>query len=230
LSAQDILTSEELYQSEVRCLHRLTKEEEREIVKRAREGDEEARTILMKSCLNYVGSIAAWHARYVRHDEYLDLVGIGNVAVVERFNEALKQENPGGYLRGCAKYAIIYYCFNRSSLIPTPWFARRRFSITSLDNPVYSNTLKKESVTSLGDPDYSWLYQAVEQLPQHFQDVLIKHYGLYNRPVESLYEMSRRMSKSAKGSMAYLIEYRALKLLRKQLAKEEKDHPNASDV
>ncbi len=216
MSAQDILTSEELYQSEVGCLQRLTKEEEQEIVRRAREGDEEARTILMKSCLNYVGSIAAWHARYVRHDEYLDLVGIGNVAVVERFNEALKQENPGGYLRGCAKYAII--------------FARRRFSITSLDNPVYSNTLKKESVTSEGDPDYSWLYQALEQLPQHFQDVLIKHYGLYNRPVESLYEMSRRMSKSAKGSMAYLIEYRALKLLRKQLAKEEKDHPNASDV
>jgi hypothetical protein len=230
VSAQDILTSEELYRSEVGCLHRLTKEEEREIVRRAREGDEEARTALMKSCLNYVGSIAAWHARYAHHDEYLDLVGIGNVAVVERFNASLKRENPGGYLRGCAKDAIIYYCFNRSTLIPTPWFARKRFSITSLDNPVYSNTLKHESVTSQERPDYSWLYQAVEQLPQQFQDVLIKHYGLYNRPVESLYEMSRRMSNSAKGSMAYLIEYRALKRLRKQLTEEEKDHPRASDV
>ncbi len=91
---------------------------------------------------------------------------------------------------------------------------------------MYSNTLKKEPVTPLEKPDYAWLYQAVEQLPRHFQDVLIKHYGLYNRPVESLYEMSRRMSKSAKGSMAYLIEYRALKLLRKQLTEEEKDHPD----
>ena len=226
MSAQDVSMSEELYRSMTRSLSPLSRDEEAEVIKRATEGDPSAREQLITSCLNYVGAIANMYKQYLLHDEYLDLVGIGNVAVVERFYEALKRENPGGYLRGCAKYAIIYYCFNRSSLIPTPWFARKRFSITSLDNPVYSNTLKKEPVTPLEKPDYAWLYQAVEQLPRHFQDVLIKHYGLYNRPVESLYEMSRRMSKSAKGSMAYLIEYRALKLLRKQLTEEEKDHPD----
>ncbi len=78
-------------------------------------------------------------------------------------------------------------------------------------------------------PDYSYLYGALEQLPRHFQDVLIKHYGLYGRPVESLYQMSRQMSKSVKGSMAYLIEYRALKLLRELLTKGGKDHPETSD-
>jgi len=103
LSTEDIPTSEELYRREVRCIPRLTVEKEWEIIRRALEGDKEARTALMKSCLNYVGYIAAWHARYVLHDDYLDLVGIGNAEVVERFDEALTKENPGAYLRGCAK-------------------------------------------------------------------------------------------------------------------------------
>jgi len=204
-------------------------EKEWEIIRRAQEGNKEARTALMKSCLNYVGCIAAWHARYVFHDEYLDLVGIGNAEVVERFDEALTMENPGAYLRGRAKYAIIYYCFNRSSLIPTPWFARKRFSITSLDNPVYSDTLSQEPVVAEEQTDYSLLYEALEQLPSRYREVLIKHYGLYGRPVESLYQMSRQMSTSVKGSMAYLIEYRALKLLRELLTKGGKDHPKSSD-
>jgi len=204
-------------------------EKEWEIIRRARDGDNEARTALIKSCLNYVGCIAAWHAKYAHHDEYLDLVGIGNTEVVERFDEALTKENPGGFLRACAKYAIIYHCFNLSSLIPTPWVARKRISVTSLDNPCYSDTVSQEHVVAEEQPDYSSLYEAVKQLPKHFQDVLIKHYGLYNSPVESLYQMSRRMSKSVKGSKAYLIEYRALKLLRKFLTEGEKDHPETPD-
>jgi DNA-directed RNA polymerase sigma subunit (sigma70/sigma32) len=54
----DILTSEELYRSEVRQLPQLTIEEERELVRRAREGDADARTALITSCLNYVGFMA----------------------------------------------------------------------------------------------------------------------------------------------------------------------------
>jgi DNA-directed RNA polymerase sigma subunit (sigma70/sigma32) len=229
LSTEDVLTSEELYSREVRCIRPLTVEKEWEIIKQAREGNMAARTALIKSCLNYVGCIAAWHARYARHDDYLDLVGIGNKEVVERFDEALTKENPCGYLRGCAKYAIIYYCFNRSSLIPTPWVARKRFSVTSLDNPVYSSTLSQETAEAQEQLDYSYLYEVLEQLPKHFQDVLIKHYGLYGKPVESLYQMSRQMSTSVKGSKAYLIEYRALKLLREQLTKGGKYHPKSTD-
>jgi len=208
---------------------RLTVEKEWELIRRAREGNNEARTALIKSCLNYVGCIAAWHARYARSDEYLDLVGIGNTAVVERFDEALTKINPSGFLRACAKYAIIYHCFNRTSLIPTPWVARKRITITSLENPLYSDKLSIETTEVLEQPDYSYLYEALEKLPQHFQDVLIKRYGLYGRPVESLYQLSRQMSKSAKGSKAYLIEYRALKLLRKLLTEREKVQPKPTE-
>jgi DNA-directed RNA polymerase sigma subunit (sigma70/sigma32) len=221
VSSQYVLTTEELYRREVRSLPRLTMPEEQELVRRAKEGEVEARTALVQSCLNYVGFMAAWHARYVFHDEYLDLVGIGNVAVVEHVDKALTRENPCAYLRGCAKYAIIYHCRNRASLIPTPWYAKRRISVTSLDTPVYANTVQTEPIVVRENPDYSWLYQAVEQLPPRYQDVLIRHYGLYDRPVESLYELSRRMSTSAKGSIAYLTEYRALRRLRQLLTQQE---------
>jgi DNA-directed RNA polymerase sigma subunit (sigma70/sigma32) len=221
LETQNVLTTEELYQREVRSLPRLTITEEQELIRRARNGDTEARTALVQSCLNYVGFIAAWHARYVCHDEYLDLVGIGNVAVVEHVDEALTKENPCAYLRGCAKYSIIYYCFNRSSLIPTPWQAKQKISVASLDTSGCSNTVQHEPVAAQEQPDYTFLYQAVERLPTRYQDVLIRHYGLYDRPEESLYEMSRRMSSSVKGSIAYLVEYRALRRLRQLLTQQE---------
>src|SRR5258708_8864450 len=120
VETQDVPTTKELYRREVRSLPRLTRAEEQELVRRARRGDADARTALIQSCLNYVGFMAAWHARYVFHDEYLDLVGIGNVAVVEHVDEALTRENPSAYLRGSAKFSIIYYCFNPPPLIPPP--------------------------------------------------------------------------------------------------------------
>jgi DNA-directed RNA polymerase sigma subunit (sigma70/sigma32) len=221
VETQDVPTTVELYRREVRSLPRFTRAEEQELVRRARGGDADARTALIQSCLNYVGFMAAWHARYVVHDEYLDLVGIGNVAVVEHVDEALTRENPCAYLRGCAKFAIIYHCFNRDSLIPTPWQAKQRISVTSLDTPVYANTVQAEPVVVRESPDYSWLYQAMEQLPPRYQEVLIRRFGLYDRPVESLYAMSRRMSTSVKGSIAYLTEYRALRRLRQLLTQQE---------
>src|SRR5258708_5450364 len=227
VETQEVTTTVELYQREVRSLPRFTRAEELELVSRARRGDADARTALIQSCLNYVGFIAAWHARYALHDEYLDLVGIGNVAVVEHVDEALTRENPCAYLRGCVKYAIIYYCFNRSSLIPTPWQAKQRISVTSLDTPVYANTVQQEPVVVRESPDYAWLYEAVEQLPHCYQDVLIKHYGLYDRPPESLYALSRRTNANVKGSVAYLTEYRALRRLRMHLTKGGTNHPEA---
>lgn len=221
METQDVPTTVELYRREVRSLPRFTREEEQELVRRARRGDADARTALIQSCLNYVGFMAAWHARYVFHDEYLDLVGIGNVAVVEHVDEALRRDNPCAYLRGCAKFAIIYHCFNRDSLIPTPWQDKQRISVVSLDMPVYANTVRHEPVEVRERPDYTFLYQAVEQLPQPYQEVLIKHYGLYDKQPESLYALSRRMKENVKGSIAYLMEYRALRRLRQLLTHQE---------
>src|SRR5260370_35246138 len=108
VETQDVPTTKELYRREVRSLPRLTRAEEQELVRRARRGDADARTALIQSCLNYAGFMAAWHARYVLHDEYLDLVVIGNVAVVENVDEELTREKPSANFGGSCNLAISY--------------------------------------------------------------------------------------------------------------------------
>jgi len=216
----ELLTSEEQYRSVTRRLPRFTREQEAELVVRARTGDPIAREELITSCLNYVGFIANWYARYVYHDEYLDLVGIGNLVIVENLEKALAKDNPCAYLRKMVKTVVINYCITHASLVTRPVYSEPTHT-NSLDTPVYANTLTQEPVSTQESPDYTFLYQALEQLPKAYREVLTRHYGLYNSPVESLYEMSRKMSRSVKGSIAYLTEYRALRLLRQILAQQE---------
>jgi DNA-directed RNA polymerase specialized sigma24 family protein len=230
LPTEDFLTSEQQYRSATRQLPRLSPEEEQEIIRRAKNGDAEAREQVITSCLTYVEFIAKRYERYLHHDDYLDLVGIGSLAVVENLERALLKDNPGGWLRSRAKYAIIHYCFTRANLIVRPDHKAQPVYTTSLDQPIYSNTLSdtKAPVMVADHPDYSCLYEALEQLPRHYQAVLISHYGLFDSQPESLYALSRRMKANVKGSAAYLTEYRALRLLRKYLRKGGPNHPNAS--
>jgi DNA-directed RNA polymerase specialized sigma24 family protein len=220
----DILTSEELYRSEVRHLPTLTGEEEQELVRRARGGDAEAREALMKSCLNYVGFMAALYKCYVHHDDYLDLVGIGNLAVVEHLDRSLLRDNPCAYLRGVVKYTVLHYCFAHASLITRPQEAAPVYTV-SLDaarddeQPLSERLAYKEPSVDETQLDYTFLYQALKQLPENYRNVLSCHFGLYGRPAESLYTLSRRMSLNVKGTIAYLMMYRALKRLRIMLLK-----------
>ncbi len=128
---ENILTSLEQYRSEVLRLPRLTASEERDLEQRVRLGDEQARQQLIESSLQYVASVAWRYVCYVRQDDYLDLVSVGNMAVVEGIAKALMATRPGAYLRGMARHAIRRYCLARSSLIgkqrrlrgvPTPLF------------------------------------------------------------------------------------------------------------
>ncbi len=220
----DILTSEELYRSEVRQLPRLSIEEERELVRQARAGDAKAREALMTSCLNYVGFMAARYKCYVNHDDYLDLVGIGNLAVVEHLDRSLLKDNPCAYLRGIVKYTMLHYCFSHASLITRPQQAAPVYTV-SLDTPqndlqpLSQRIAAKEYSPVKKQSDYSFLYQALEQLPTNFREVLSCHFGLYGRQPESLYTLSRRMSANVKGTIAYLTKNRALSRMRTILMK-----------
>ncbi len=228
MTTEDLFTSEELYRNEVRGLPRLTMAEEQEVVRRAREGDGEARTSLITSCLNYVGFIAAKYKYVVSHDDYLDLVGIGNLAVVEHLDRSLLRDNPYAYLRGVVKYTVLHYCFTHASLIARPQHIAA-VSTVSLDTarddeqPLLQRLAAQNSSPEEAQPDYAWLYQALEQLPTRDREVLSCHFGLYGRPRESLYELSRSMSANVKGSIAYLIKDRALQRLRTHLLKGGRD-------
>ena len=228
--SSDILTSAQRYRHEVSLLPRLTPEQEREVADRARAGDEQACTHLIENCLRYVAFIAAHYKRYIHHDDYLDLVGIGNLAIVESVKKALAMENPCAYLFVVAKAAIIEYCMTHASLITKSRYAQAHDpSIHSLDTPIAQDTTttlldllaspSPEEEPEQGESNYAWLYTAIDTLPERYRDVLTRHYGLHGHQAESLYEMSREMSANPgpKSCAAYLIEYRALARLRQQL-------------
>ena len=130
-----VLSSVEQYRSEVLRLPRLTRSEESELVCRARQGDKQAKETLIQSCLGYVACVAYRYTCYVQHDDYLDLVSVGNLAIVECFEKALTVDNPVAYLLGVAKLAVKAYCCKHSGLIthqrgqPFVW-------VDSLDAPL----------------------------------------------------------------------------------------------
>jgi hypothetical protein len=114
---ENVLTSLQQYRSEVLRLPRLTDSEERDLEQRARLGDEQARQLLIESSLQYVARIAWRYLCYVRQDDYLDLVSVGNLAVVEGITKALTTTKPCAYLRAVAWYAIRRYSLAHSSLV-----------------------------------------------------------------------------------------------------------------
>ena len=130
-----VLSSVEQYRSEVLRLPRLTRSEESELVNRARNGDTQAKEALIQSCLGYVACVAYRYVCYLQHDDYLDLVSVGNLAIVECFEKALTIDNPVAYLLGVAKLAVKAYCCKHSGLIthqrgqPFVW-------VDSLDAPL----------------------------------------------------------------------------------------------
>lgn len=112
-----VLTSVEQYRSEVLRLPSLTRSEESELVRRARNGNKQAKEALLQSCLRYVASVAYRYTCYVQHDDYLDLVSVGNLALVECLEKALTVDNPVAYLHRVAKLAVKVYCCKHSGLI-----------------------------------------------------------------------------------------------------------------
>lgn len=228
LNQSEILTTTQQYHYELSLLPRLNQEEERELRDSARAGNGQARSSLIENCLRYVTYIAARYRRYVHHDDYLDLVGMGNLAIVEHAEKALTMNNPYAYLFIVAKYTIIEYCMTHASLVtksrdydaPNPYTG-------SLDAPIDQNcdiTLldllaAPEAEPAPADQDYTRLYEALDTLPEKYRQVLIRHYGLHGCQAESLYKMSQEMSANPgpKSCTAYLIEYRALARLRQHL-------------
>src|SRR5437667_9539278 len=131
-----VLSIVEHYCIEISHLPILTRSEEQGLVDRARLGDKEAKDALLQSCLRFVASVASRYTCYLEHEEYLDLVSIGNLALVERFEKALSVENPVAYLYGVAKLAIRSYCYTHSQLM-TQMRGRPFVWVDSLDAPLY---------------------------------------------------------------------------------------------
>lgn len=223
-----MLTSVEQYRSEVLRLPRLTQSQERDLVSRARSGDELAKGALIESCLQYIASVAWGYACYLRHDDYLDLVGVGNLAIVECVEKALAVNNPAAYLRGVAKLAMKLYCFKHAGLI-TRGPRRDRVQVGSLDAPYgdsdacYADVLPAptpESEMEQEQPNYEMLYQAINALTEKQRYVILRHLGLDGNASELLGTISHRLSANPKMTIARNRFNLAIKRLHRLLAQQ----------
>ena len=221
-----MLTSVEQYRSEVLRLPRLTQSQECDLVSRARSGDELAKGALIESCLRYVASIAWRYARYLRHDDYLDLVGVGNLAIVECVEKALAVNNPAAYLRGVAKLAMKLYCFKHAGLITRGPY-QDAVQVGSLDTPYgdsnacYADVLPTPTPESeMEQPNYEVLYQAINVLTEKQRYVILRHLGLDGNASESLGTISHRLSANPKMTIARNRFNLAIKRLHRLLAQQ----------
>jgi len=227
LSDQDsVLTSVEQCLSELAGLPVLTRDEEAELVRRARLGDKQAREALLHNCLRYVASVMSRYSCYLEHEEYLDLVSIGNLAIVERLEQALTVDNPVAYLYGVAKLAIRSYCYTHSQLI-TQVRGRPMVWTDSLDAPLCNGKgcladllVAPEQTPKKEHSEFTRLYAAINTLTPKQQYVILRFYGLDGDAPDSMASISRRLSASnPKVTIARNRYNNAIMSLRRKLLK-----------
>jgi RNA polymerase sigma factor (sigma-70 family) len=213
----ELLTNEEAYSKDVGELPRLSREEQNALVAKALLGDIQAREALILSIVPYVMAVARKYATICTHAnrkriEYLDLVQIGNLALLECLDRALAHQNPIGYLKVAAAGEIIEYCQKYSSLIASyrkrDKSYARPIDLDSLDTPVRCSN-EEEADCTLADTlvapepvpepperDYSALYQAVATLTEKQRYVVEHHYGM-NCPPQTLHSVSCKLRAQA---------------------------------
>lgn len=221
-----LLTSQQQYRSDVSSLPLLTKNEERDLETLARNGDEKAKAALIEGCLKYISFIAWKHLAYIHHDDYLDLVGVGNLAVVECFEKALTTDNPSAYLRGAAKIAVKSYCRRYGSLIARDQNQEIKW-VDSLDAPLgnsdvcyYDFIAAAEQKDEVKRTDHSTLRQAVAKLRKKQQYVITRYCGWDGDAPESIADIGERLSGCRNTTIAYNRFYMAVKNLQHMLVEQ----------
>lgn len=174
-----------------------------ELIERARAGDQEARELLICSCLSFVFYRAWRYKDELRHDDPMDLVSVGNLAMLEVLDKALYADNPIKYLISYGAYAIAHYVYHDSPMIKRDKHRNIVTPVASLDAELgqtdltYNDVLGMiDEVNLLSDSDdknYADLYQALDRLTEKQRYVVMKHFGLGDAPAP-LAEVGRQMA------------------------------------
>lgn len=194
-------------------LYQWPKEQRDALIEQARAGDQEAQELLICSCLSFVFYRAWTYADLLRHDDPMDLVSVGNVAMVEALEKALWAANPIKYLISQGAYAIAHYVYHERYMIKRDKHKNVVTPDVSLDAELQSGltygglvgTPAQVDISSSyeGDSDaqedekYAPLYQALSKLTRKQRIVVMRHLGLgdYGAP-ESLADIGRSMGTS----------------------------------
>jgi DNA-directed RNA polymerase specialized sigma subunit len=203
--------------AEYSYLVRLPKDLEIDLAERASNGDADARELIILSGLAYVVKVASkyFHTLATHHDEFLDIVSVGHLELVEMIDIALTKQNPFSYLNMRAKFAIRDHCYYSSDIIARPEGMERKKVVSldvlqskfDFDPPIPEET----ALPDVNDVNYEALYEAIGELTERQREVLIRHYGLFGQPEEQLPDINRIAVSGGRNLMA-------LKNLRKKLA------------
>ncbi len=205
-----------------------TKEQERELLIRARNG-ENVRDDILLLFQPRLWALAALYARKSKQVERGDLVSAANIALLERMDVALTMQNPYGYLQRVAQLTMIAAISGRNDLIKTHSEVES-VAVQSLDVPLCEDgstlaDLLPIEVRLESSPlmqaryaaQYAVLHKAIEALPEKQRLVIEQHYGFGYSP-EPMNAISRSFSPhTPHPSTAYYYNRRALKALRRAL-------------
>jgi RNA polymerase sporulation-specific sigma factor len=200
-----LLSSTDRYLSEVRQIARLSPEEQDELSAQARNGSQQAKHTLIADCLWYVVYIARRYQVYVEHDDLLDLISVGNLAMTEKIDQALERAtgHVTAYLCGVARRTISNYCLFRSRLIPV---MRNAFpldqapqteSLDALNTYDDDNADLPIQVSTPEHTDPQELYldkeaviQALSQLTKKQQEIVALRHGLHDGSARLLVDIA----------------------------------------
>ncbi len=197
----EVLTNEQQYRKEVMSAVPLSREEQSILIKRAKQGEKQAKSELVTHMLPRIFSLASRYARLSEHTETSDFCQMASVAMLERFEKALEKPEPCAYLYGIARLAMREYSSYNESLISKqshPDCNEPDYTVVSLDvSPTnneddWSDLLEAPGTTCLEDPEkkYPSLYTALYDLPSGKSRLAIFYrYGVCGHPHHTLEEI-----------------------------------------
>jgi DNA-directed RNA polymerase specialized sigma24 family protein len=190
-----LLSSEQLYRAELAHLSELTDEQIGELAGRARAGDTQARDALIGDAQHYV---ELWARRYSSafswaspHIDYAELIGIGNLTLVEHLPQALAKRNPCAYLATWARYSMFRCCTCHAGArllsLDRPLGEESTLTLADL-LPAPALRLEGEETSPSPAPALSSeeLDQAISTLTPKQQEVLRRVYGLQEHAPERI--------------------------------------------
>lgn len=204
--------------------------QERTLLLAIRNGNREAREQLICSLIPSIQKfVFRWARAHYPEIDQEDLVSVGIVAMLERFEHALHGENPCAYLLTVAYGRIKDYCWG-DGVIRIPHTAgASRCVIDSLDHPQYlddqdDEDAKRNEVLVCSyqqtQRDYSALYRALHKLSPSGQEIICRMFGLCGYGEETITEIAGGACDSTPYNRIKTLKGYHLKRLREILARE----------
>ncbi len=232
------LSGSTLYSAELKRLPLLSRVEQHPLVTQARRGDQNAKDALVIHCLHWTVRKAAriYRQYHPRHLDLMDLVGVGNVEIMEKFDRALEKPDPVTFLLSSAAYEMQSHVGTNDSVIIKPRYGREKMqrldpvpaTIVSLEAP--SPEGEHPLVETLAAEQHvpqdagrrrqkrtnAILHQAVNELSPTLRRAVVELYGLFGQPARTKKDLAKAARITPRGIRD--ADLRARKQLAERLA------------